>query len=488
MAFNFGGGASSSSSSSSADGNKAPAFSFGGNSTAAAPSFSFGGAPAPSTTNTSSSTSGSTGGFSFGGTPAAAAAATGNAFSFGGTASSSAAAPAPSAAPSFGSFGATASDSKSTAPSFGGFGAAGDEKATAAPSTTAPSFGSFGASTNAAPGAFAFGSNAPSEKAAPATNDAPQAPPAFGAAPATGTAFSFGGSGDAAAAAAPLSERNESVSFGASAETSATEKAAPGTFSFGGSDSGAPSQSNKRASFGNDEDSVPVGVSTPASKSTTTFPAASTPTAPPPVSTPAKVDATPRKTATEPPRLDYQTLTVEQIINKFQKELEQDAIAFLEEARRVAEYDAILRDSQRNIVKLTQLAHHTLIGQQELEQMLNGIDAFQRELETTLNTVEQHVEDLFQAQSHHLPADADMEREKAYATASAVEQRLQELSESLQTVLGEMDATQQRVLTGDTGKIVQILSQHEKSLADLETAARRMELDVGHVSKLLERR
>jgi nuclear pore complex protein Nup62 len=206
------------------------------------------------------------------------------------------------------------------------------------------------------------------------------------------------------------------------------------------------------------------------------------------VSTPAKVDATPRKAATEPPRLEYQTLTVEQIINKFQKELEQDAVAFLEEARRVAEYDAILRDSQRDIVKLTQLAHHTLIGQQELEQMLNGIDAFQRELETTLYTVEQHVEDLFQAQSHQLPADADMEREKAYATAGAVEQRLQELSESLQSVLGEMDATQQRVLTGDTGKIVQILGQHEKSLADLETAARRMELDVGHVSKLLERR
>lgn len=146
-----------------------------------------------------------------------------------------------------------------------------------------------------------------------------------------------------------------------------------------------------------------------------------------------------------------------------------------------------MRDSQRDIAKLTQLAHHTLIGQQELEQMLNGVDAFQRELESTLNTVEQHVEDLFQAQSHQSPVNADLERERAYATASSVEQQLQELSESLQSVLGEIDATQQRVLTGDTGKIVQILNQHETSLADLETAARRMELDVGHVSKLLGR-
>ena len=48
-----------------------------------------------------------------------------------------------------------------------------------------------------------------------------------------------------------------------------------------------------------------------------------------------------------------QTLTVEQILNKFQAELDRDTSAFLADAHRVAQYDALLRDSQRNVSNLS---------------------------------------------------------------------------------------------------------------------------------------
>lgn len=172
-------------------------------------------------------------------------------------------------------------------------------------------------------------------------------------------------------------------------------------------------------------------------------------------------------------------------MNKFQKELEKDALEYVAEAKRVAECDAILRDSQRDIVKLTQQTHRTLLEQQEVEQTLQGIECFQGELDRTLESMEQIVENLFRTNSQLPPVDADVEREKAYSTATAVEQRLQALTRSLDTTLEEMEAAQERVLTGNAGKIVHILNAHEKTLAEVQAAGRQMELDIGHVNKML---
>jgi hypothetical protein len=51
-----------------------------------------------------------------------------------------------------------------------------------------------------------------------------------------------------------------------------------------------------------------------------------------------------------------------------------------------------------------------------------------------------------------------------------------------------MDDAQDRVLTGDVGSIVKILNQHQNSLADLESTGRRMEEELGQVSRLLAQR
>lgn len=168
--------------------------------------------------------------------------------------------------------------------------------------------------------------------------------------------------------------------------------------------------------------------------------------------------------------------------------MEKDAVIYLEEARRVAEYDAILRDSQRDLNRLTEQVRRCLIEEKEVEQTLSGIVAFQSELDRTLETVERNVDELFGVQSHLMPADADMERETAYKMAHDVDLRLQEIQSSLTTTLGQMDAAQERALRGDVAKIVQILNQHQTRLAELEEAGRRMEHDVAHVNRVLAQR
>jgi nuclear pore complex protein Nup62 len=209
----------------------------------------------------------------------------------------------------------------------------------------------------------------------------------------------------------------------------------------------------------------------------------------PPSSTSTHTSTTTAPTTTtvirEPTALDYQTLTVEQLLNKFQQELERDAVEYTEEARRIAEYDAILRDSQTNLDQLTEHTRRCILQQQEIEQTLSGVSAMQLELDKSLGTIETNVDELFVAQSHLVPQDADYQREEAFQTASEIAKRLHAITDTLAQAQAQMDETQERNLTGDVAKIVKILQQHQTSLADLEDAGRRMEYDISQINRVL---
>lgn len=199
----------------------------------------------------------------------------------------------------------------------------------------------------------------------------------------------------------------------------------------------------------------------------------------------------------EPPSLEYQTLTVEEILNKFQKQLEEDSLAFCEEARRVCEYDAILRDSQRDLAKLTTEAQRLMIEQERIEQGLDGIGSFQNQLERTLSEVEEQVDAIFRAQGHLNPLDADTERERAYEMAKGVGYRLDNVSESLRETFATLNSANARAFGTTTlssggggdlssvGDVVHVLNRHQDGLAELEAAAQKLELDCGEVHAVL---
>lgn len=194
------------------------------------------------------------------------------------------------------------------------------------------------------------------------------------------------------------------------------------------------------------------------------------------------------------PSTTDQTLTVEQILNKFQAELDRDTSAFLADAHRVAQYDALLRDSQRNVSNLSTQVQKLLLRQAELDRTLNGIGSYQSELSSTLEGIERHVDELFASQSHLVPEDADVEREKAYANAIDIDGRLAGMNDALRSILGSLDAAQERAFaTGaggdgaddDVGQILATMNANHDILAHLEAAARRIEGDVGAVGMAL---
>lgn len=191
---------------------------------------------------------------------------------------------------------------------------------------------------------------------------------------------------------------------------------------------------------------------------------------------------------------------MEEILNKFQKQLEEDALAFADEAKRVCEYDAILRDNHRDLAKLTTEAQRMMIEQEQIEQGLDGIGAFQNQLDATLTEVEEQVDAIFRSQGHLNPIDADRERERAYDMAKSVEYRLDNVTESLRQTFETLNQANARAFgppsSGDTsgdhttvatvGDVVHILNRHQDGLTELESAAQKLELDCGEVHTMLQ--
>jgi Nsp1-like C-terminal region len=170
-------------------------------------------------------------------------------------------------------------------------------------------------------------------------------------------------------------------------------------------------------------------------------------------------------------------MTVEQILNHFQQALKRDAVVYLGEARRVAEYDAILRDSQHDLNLLTEQVRRSLLEQQQVEQTLTGVGALQLEIDRTLETVKGHLDKHLSAQSHLVTVDADREREQPYQMALDLDARLQELQQS---------SCQQmkRALPGEVAQMVRVLHQHQSSLASWEDVARRMDANMGQIHRV----
>jgi nuclear pore complex protein Nup62 len=208
--------------------------------------------------------------------------------------------------------------------------------------------------------------------------------------------------------------------------------------------------------------------------------------APPGTTTPAPATpSTPAAAAPEPPALEYQSLTVEQILNQFQKELEQDSVAYLEQAKRVCEYDAVVRDSQRDLVDIANQTQRLMLEQEQIEHALLSVNAFQKGLEQTLEEVSTDVDALFTSQSHLAPQDADVERERAYQLSQTITQRLDELELNLGGTIATLSSQAENLGGGSSNSMLTILNQHQNAIGALEGAAHRLETDATHVGRLL---
>jgi len=271
-----------------------------------------------------------------------------------------------------------------------------------------------------------------------------------------------------------------------------TSTTTAGGFSFGGANVTPPAKATNTPT-------TPVGVATPGTPAPVSTPANNNSTTIAPVA--AAITATTSVTLApppEPPALEYQTLTVEELVNKFQRQLEDDSLAFIEEAKRICAYDAVLRDSQRDLAKLTTEAQRLMIEQDQVEDGLITIGAFQNQLDTILTEVEGQVGIIFQAQNHLNPADADLERERAYETAKKIEYQLDDVTNSLKETFDTLNQANASAFGGgntsggssndinSVNDVVTVLNRHQDGLAELEAAAHKLELDCNEVNAVLQ--
>lgn len=189
---------------------------------------------------------------------------------------------------------------------------------------------------------------------------------------------------------------------------------------------------------------------------------------------------------------------MEQILNDIQSTLDRDAATFLKEARRVAAYDAALRDSQKSLSTLTNQIHMLMMKQSDVDQTLRqGIASRQDELNHALDVLEGMVDDLFEGQSHLIPEDADVERERAYATAVELDGKLHTMSLQLEHLKRDLDAAEERSAStaammttngaggGELGRILGILNAHHEAMAHLEWRGREIEGDLASIGRAL---
>jgi hypothetical protein len=134
-----------------------------------------------------------------------------------------------------------------------------------------------------------------------------------------------------------------------------------------------------------------------------------------------------------------------------------------------------------------------MIEQDQVEDGLNTIGAFQNQLGTILAEVEDQVGTIFQTQNHLNPADADLERERSYETAKKIEYQLDDVTNSLRETfdtLNQANASAYGASGGDgfsdggssndinsVNDVVTVLNRHQDGLAELEAAAQKLELD-----------
>ncbi|EGF82841.1 hypothetical protein BATDEDRAFT_86302 [Batrachochytrium dendrobatidis JAM81] len=435
-------------------------FSFTGlGTTTAAPTQGMFGAPAPAVPSFG-------GGGMFGSTAATNPATTAAIPSFGsGGMFGSAATTNPTttaAIPSFGGggmFGSTAATNPATAaaiPSFGGGGMFGSA-ATTNPTTTAaiPSFGGGGmfgstAATNPATAAAvpSFGSSGVFGSTAATNPTTTAAVPSFGS----------GGMFGSAVATNPATTAPTSSLFGAPATTQtvaaptsvsgfgklATTAAAP-SFSLAPANttiSGVTTASTNAPAFGG----VKMPAFNPEVKSVST-------TIAPTTTTPATAALTTGTTTEKPAGATTTSLaaggipllknkTLEDILNKWNTDLESYTQNFRSQATELQKWDRIILENGATISMLYNELQVTETAQKEIDQNLEYIEAQQNELDATLDNYQAQILALSQndAQAAHFrTTPADEEREKAYTLAENLNKQLDDMSLQLGVIIDDMN-------------------------------------------------
>lgn len=388
--------------------------------------------------------------------PPATTTAAGTAFSFGlGTASAAGAA---AAKPASFSFGAT------------GGGDAGTVKPL--------SFGAPAANTTsmAAPAAVGFGSSflgtttaAAGTVAAPAVVTAPT------------TSYSFPAPAASSAAAAPIATAattTASSGFGFGAPSVATTTSSTG-FSFGSTATTGATTASTAASTTTSAPAFPLPTPKTTSAALPTLGSITTSTTPATggfanLNTATKT--TDSAAAANAPHLSYNQL--EEHINKWTLELEEQEKVFADQATQINAWDKILISNNHKILELNDAVQKVKSDQQTLEQELEFIATQHKELEESIVPLQKEFLKLPQV---------DVERSQTYLLVENLDTQLKQMSEDLKEIIDNLnEANKGQDSTDPIIQIGKILNAHMSSLQWIESSTTNISNKLDDITKMHE--
>ncbi|CAH8858020.1 unnamed protein product [Trichobilharzia szidati] len=352
------------------------------------------------------------------------------------------------------SFGLNASLTPSTQSSFGQL------FTNPASSLMKPTTATATATTSSFGSPFSFGSTAGA--AVTSQNATTTAPIGFGALPSSNLLSTSAPNVSSAANTSAVSQpATTSITFGFGllsnplSSTAVSTVATPATvasstpFGFGKPDLSATATSTAASGFGVSSLGIMSGTSSSTAatsittatsfggitSSVTSLAATTTTTSVPSVST-----ATATSITSTPQTLTYNQL--EDLVNKWTLELEEQERYFLDEAERINQWDQTLITNAESITSMYEKVETCQCEQSRLEQELDFIEGQQRELESLLEPLERAVNELPPGHLH-----SDYEREAIFQLATNVDLELGQLLSDLREIADQTNSTTASAVT-----------------------------------------
>lgn len=357
------------------------------------------------------------------------------------------------------------------------------------PTTTAPTF-SFGVpSATTAAGSTGFSFGTPSSTTSAATAAAPSF--SIGGAqaanpPAAASSFSFGSpaaapkaqlpvtitpkltTGVPASTVAPTATTTSSL-FGAPAPAVSTQAS---TTLFGATTTAAVAAPSTNFSF---------GTTTGTSTSTGATPAFAAKTTAGQLNLTTATKTTESSTVSAPPAPTVASVSynqMEEYINKWTLELEEQEKVFLDQASQINAWDQLLISNNQKILELNNAVQKVKAEQETLEQELDFISTQHTELEESIAPL--------QKEFNKIP-QMDVERTQVYITVENLDTQLKQMSEDLKEVIVNLNEANKCQDNSDPIiQIGKILNAHMSSLQWIENTSSTVSAKLDDLSKMHE--
>lgn len=177
--------------------------------------------------------------------------------------------------------------------------------------------------------------------------------------------------------------------------------------------------------------------------------------------------------------------TVEEIIEIWNRDLEDQVIAFHEQACIIQQWDEELMKNLAKLNTVQQSVMNVELSQQKLRRILDGIKVAQHDLVSMLDLLEQQVD----AVSRQPVTKDEQNRYRTYQLAEEVDDSLTVLQQSFSSTVEQLNQVTNKQLDlphNPVAQIVKILNVHTASLEYINTAANELERKLLTTSSVLQ--